>query len=160
MKLSRLFLLALIPVAFVLSTNSSNAQESVAPDAQIGIQAGTLGFGFQYAASPSIQLGIVLGLLTGDAPTQLNLSPYVRWLFEGTVNPYIFAGATFSSTENTITGDSETSSAIGAGFGLAYYINPNVGFYGQFGILDIGLDPSTTNFGIFNGHVGVEWFFD
>lgn len=159
MKLSRLFLFALLPVAFLLSTNSSNAQESVAPDGQLGIQAGTLGFGLQYAASPSLQIGAVLGLVTGDAPTNLSLSPYVRWLFEGTVNPYIFAGATISSQE-TIGGDSETSTAIGAGFGLAYYLNPNVGVYGQFGVLDIGLDPSSTNFGIFNGHVGVEWFFD
>lgn len=160
MKLSRLFLFALLPVAFVLSTISSNAQESVAPDGQLGIQAGTMGFGLQYAASPSIQFGVVLGLVTGDSPTNLAFSPYVRWLFEGTVNPYIFAGATISAQENTFTNDTETSSSIGAGFGLAYYLNPNVGVFGQFGLLNVGLDPSSTDFGVFNGHVGVEWFFD
>lgn len=158
MKLSRLFLLALLPVAFVLSTNSSNAQESVAPDGQFGIQAGTYGFGLQYAASPSLQIGVALGLLTGDAPTQISFTPYLRWLFEGTVNPYIFAGATIESREGAI--DTETSTEIGAGFGLAYYINPNVGFFGQFSVLTIGLDPSATNFGLYNGHVGVEMFLD
>lgn len=158
MKLSRLFLLALLPVAFVLSTNSSNAQESVAPDGQFGIQAGTYGFGLQYAASPSLQIGLALGLATGDTPTEINFSPYVRWLFEGTVNPFVFAGATIKS-EETVGGDAATSTALGAGFGLAYYINPNVGVFGQFSILSIGLDPSFTNFGLFNGHAGVEMFF-
>ena len=159
MKRFRLVMLALLPAAFVLWTTPSFAQGSTAPDGQFGIQAGTHGLGAQYALSPSLQLGGVLGLQQGDfTVTSISLSPYVKFLLEGDVNPYFMVGATIFSADAGA--GSSTSTSLGASFGLEYYLTPSIGVFGQAQFFELGLDPSATFFGIFNGHAGVEWFFD
>ena len=156
MKRIRLVMLALLPAAFVLFTTPSFSQGSVAPDGQFGIWASTGGLGIAYAISPSIQIGTGFGFVTGDNPTAISVSPYVKFLFEGDVNPYIIAGLGVASVEN-----SDTQTSLLAGFGLDYYINPSVGFFAHVTVLDVGLAPegSATNYGLSaSGTAGVEWY--
>lgn len=160
MKRTRLFLLALVPAIMIFCAVPSQAQ---APEGQLGIQAGTHGLGIQYAVSPSIHAGLLLGLSQGDVnPTTIRLTPYGKFLLEGDVNPYILVGLeiTSSSFESGGTSTSSSSNSIGAAFGLEYFITENVGVFGQAAILRLDLDPSATIFGIFSGNAGVEWFFD
>ena len=159
MKVFRLTMLALLPAVFLLWSTPSFAQGGVAPEGALGIQAGTAGLGIQYALNPSLHLGTILGLQQGDfAVTSITFSPYVKFLLEGDVNPYFMVGASISSTDNGTT--SSTNTSLGAAFGLEYFINPSVGLFGQAQFFELGLDPSATYFGIFNGHAGVEWFFN
>ncbi|MCB0713521.1 MAG: hypothetical protein KDD67_14435 [Ignavibacteriae bacterium] len=159
MKRFGLIMLALLPAALILCTTPSFAQGSVAPDGQLGIQAGTQGLGLQYALSPSLQIGGILGLQQGDVTIKsITLTPYAKFLLEGDVNPFFMVGATISSADNGVS--SSTTTSLGAAFGLEYYINPSIGIFGQAQFFELGLDPSATIFGLFNGHAGVEWFFD
>ena len=156
MKISRLSLLALIPALALFFATPSSAQ---APDGQFGIQAGTYGFGLQYALSPSLQIGTLLALTQGDFQTdQTILTPYVKFLLEGDpVNPFITAGIQYED----LGGGSDIT--ILAGFGLDYYASENIGVFGHFDVFALGEDAlgeSALGFGIFNGKVGVEWFFD
>jgi hypothetical protein len=170
MKRSRLFGLLLLPAALLFATSSLQAQddmhETIAPDGQFGLQAGTHGVGLQYAASPSIQIGSTVGILFGDAPTDIILGPYVKWLFEGDVNPYAKVGADIVMPDND---NLDSYVDIGVSGGLEYYITPNFGVFGEvrvFGFLSEN-NPSVTDgdadviFGLpTSGHAGVEWFFD
>ena len=158
MKISRLSLLALIPALTLFFATPSSAQ---APNGQFGIQAGTYGFGLQYAISPSLQLGTMLALTQGDFQTDATvLTPYVKFLLEGDpVNPFITAGIEYSDVE----GGGDADITVLAGFGLDYYASENIGVFGHFDVFALGEDAlgeSALGFGIFNGKVGVEWFFD
>ncbi len=156
MNRTRLFLLALVPALVIFCTVPSQAQ---APDGQLGIQAGTHGLGIQYAISPSIHVGAILGLQQGDfAATTINIAPYGKFLLEGEVNPYIMAALEINSVDNGSV--SSSSTRIIAAFGLEYFITENVGVFGQATILQLNLDPSATLFGIFSGNAGIEYFFD
>lgn len=158
MKISRLSLLALIPALALFLTTPSSAQS---PDGQFGIQAGTYGFGLQYALSPSLQIGTLLALTQGDLTADATvLTPYVKFLLEGDpVNPFFTAGIQYLDVE----GPADADITILAGFGLEYYASENVGVFGQFNILALGEDAlgeTALGFGIFGPKVGVEWFFD
>ena len=148
MKISRLSLLALIPALTLFFATPSSAQ---APDGQLGIQASTLGLGFQYAISPSIQLGttVNLQLIDGDL---IVLGPYAKFLLEGEVNPYFKAGV-------QVGGDGVSTVVFGS-FGLEYFANENVGFFGEANLLELNLDAETSVLGIIGGNAGIEWFFD
>ena len=155
----RLFLLGMIPVVALLCTAPASAQS---PESQFGIQAGTPGLGVQYAITAGIHIGLVLGLNMGDntlGGPDVSLTPYAKFLMKGTVKPYIMAGVDIGSSEGT-GGQSTTTTMLFAALGLEYFINENVGVFGQSNVFEIGLDPSSTSFGIAGGHVGVEWFFD
>lgn len=157
MKISRLSLLALIPALTLLVATPSQAQ---APEGQLGIQAGTHGLGIQYALSPSLHIGGVLGLQAGDfAATVISIEPYVKFLLEGEVNPYFMVGLDLTSTSPDV-GNSSTSTSLFAAFGLEYFATENVGLFGQASFFELGLDPSATFFGVLSGHAGVEYFFD
>ncbi len=137
----------------------ASAQAGIAPSSQFGIGAGTSGFQLQYAISPAFQLGANFGLLVtspsvGDGETQITIGPYARFLFEGTVNPFIQAGI------NIVSGDATTTSLYAAP-GLEYFFSRNVGVYGLVGLLDIPFeDGATKTFGLSGGAVGVEWYFN
>ena len=155
----RLFLLGMIPVVALLCTAPASAQDS--PDGQFGIQAGTGGFGFQYALSPSMHIGAVAGIGVGTADTyntNISLFPYVKFLLEGNVNPYFIVGSRINSA------NSNTDVILEALFGLEYFATENVGLFGDITIFSYDEDPV---FGIGGGpnsglgaRAGVEWFFD
>ena len=158
MKRFRLFMVGLLPAAFVLWTTPLLAQESVAPDGQFGIQAGTHGLGAQYALSPGLHLGSTIGVLFGDVQTDINLGPYVKFLLEGEINPMFKVGADLTLPE---VGDSQVD--IWAAFGLEYFVTSNVGVFGCVDIFRYRAspDPTSITVGLFSsGHVGIEMFID
>lgn len=137
----------------------ASAQAGIAPSSQFGIGAGTEGFQLQYAISPAFQLGTTFGLQilspsVGDGETTITIGPYARFLFEGTVNPFIQAGI------NIVSGDA-TTTALYAAPGLEYFFNRNVGVFGVVSLLNIPFeDGATKTFGLTGGAVGVEWYFN
>lgn len=124
----------------------------------------------QYAFSPSVQLGaeVSLGIQSSDAQsvTSFELGPYIRWILEGRVNPFIQAGLrSFSATtkNKTLPGEPEATSdgqQLYGGFGLAWYHNRNIAIYAMMEVLTLNFDPSVTTFGTLDGRCGVEWFFE
>jgi hypothetical protein len=164
MKMTRLFTITLMLVAFVLvGATSAFAQAGIAPSSQLGIGAFAGGNGLgggaslQYAFSPSFQGGVTLGVFSfsqsGASSTTYNLELYGRFLFEGTVNPFVQVAFRHGDDGTT------SGSSLGAGFGLEYFLNRNAGVYGMFDVIDLNFSPSSTAFGINSGRVGVEWYF-
>ncbi len=148
MKFSRLSLLALIPALMLFVSTSASAQ---APEGQLGIQAGTLGLGIQYAISPSLHVGTTANILLADGD-RIALLPYVKFLLEGEVNPYFKAGL-------QIGGDGVNTVLFGS-FGLEYFPNENVGLFGEADFVRVDTDAETNLVGIISGHAGIEYFFD
>jgi hypothetical protein len=109
-----------------------------------------------------VQIGLALGIAGRSSEGNSCTDIYGRFLFEGTVNPFIQAGFRRTSFEQgntpgvTVTVD---NNQIYGAFGLEYFFNRNVGVYAAFDVLALNLDPSATFFGANNGRVGVEWYF-
>lgn len=175
MKMSKLLSSTLMLGALLFGAGKAAAQGGIAPSQQLGIGVfaggNTQGGGatFQYAFTPAVQAGLELGISASsdDAQSASNYAGglYVRWLFEGVVNPLIQAGFRVNGTSTTTKGSSgdvtvsNSRNEIYAGLGLEYFFNRNVGVFGMVEALDIYLDPSQTVFGLNSGRVGVEWFF-
>lgn len=170
MKMIKLFSFTLL-FGTLLMLGAANAQ-TTAPSSQFGIGAfagGSVtggGFQLQYAISPSVQIGLALGIAgqssDGNSSTSYSTDIYGRFLFEGIVNPFIQAGFRRTSFEQgSTTGVTVTvdNNQIYGAFGLEYFFNRNVGVYAAFDVLALNLDPSATFFGANNGRVGVEWYF-
>jgi len=177
MKVTRLLSTILgTSVLMVVACGSAMAQAGVvAPSAQLGIgvtadNSSGGGVTIQYAFSPSVQIGAEVGLAMGSSDAQsltsFVIGPYVRWILEGRVNPFIQAGLrSFSTTikNKTLPGEPESTSdgqQLYASFGLEWYHNRNVGVYVATDVLHLEFDPSSTTFGTLNGRAGVEWFFE
>src|SRR5690606_12679775 len=103
----------------------------------------TGGFQLQYAISPGFHIGSNLGLnitspAVGDGVTTITIEPYARFLFEGTVNPFLQAGISIASASST------TTTGLYVAGGLEYFITRNVGAYGFVGILDLPFEDGST----------------
>jgi len=173
----------------VMCPGGLSAQSSVAPSSQLGVgvfAGGSLTGGggtIQYAITPGIHIGLEAGLIaeTGKETTNGNITtkssdmvtaigPYGRFLLEAVVNPFFQVGFRFaeaSTTTKTTVGSttnenttSVSSSEIYVAFGLEGFISRNFGAFAAFDLLNVPTESgNSTQFGIFNGKVGVEWFF-
>ncbi|MEO5929835.1 MAG: outer membrane beta-barrel protein [Candidatus Kapaibacterium sp.] len=175
MKMIRSLLPTLILGVFLLGAVTASAQRgtpNIAPDKQFGIGVFTggsfTGGGItgQYAISPSLQLGVALGVQGSSANsttvTNYNTEIYGRFLFEGNVNPFL--QATFGRTSQDFTSGTvtttTTSNSLAVGFGLEYFFNHNVGVQAMVNVVKLNFDPSSTEFGFGSGRVGLEWYFN
>lgn len=162
MKMPRFFsTIFILSALMVLGAVSASAQGGIAPSSQLGIGAGTFGAQIQYAISAGFHLGSGFGLVSespsvGDSRTTITIEPYARFLFEGTVNPFLQAGISIRSASST------TNTDLVVTGGLEYFITRNVGIWGMIGILDIPFEDGATKvFGITQrGGAGVEWYFN
>ena len=158
--------LALVSI-LMFGSGTALAQGSVAPSGQFGIGVTTGGaFTLQYAVTPSIIVGMGIGLENisqgGASATYYDIEPGVRFLLEGVVNPFLFAGLNLEKSRES---GGVATTAIGAGFGLEYFISRNVGVWASAPLLVLQLDPSPTatafGFGVGGGGAaGVEWYFN
>lgn len=151
-------------VLMVVSADAVRAQGTIAPSSQLGIGVNTGGFQLAYAISPAIHIGTNLGITATDGSTGIGISPYFRWLFEGTVNPLVQVEFNIGINSTSV-GDSSvsnTETGLGLLFGLEYFINRNVGVYAAANLLNLDfVEPEmVTTFGYFAPRVGVEWFFN
>jgi len=173
------FLIALVPVMLlVLGTDAMAQKGMVAPESQFGIGVNTAGASVQYAFTPSVQAGLLVAIASNstDAGSQTGLSfnPYVRFLFEGPVNPFLEAGVSIESSTTSPDGGTESSTsrtALFADFGLEFFVTRNVGLFGSVQLLNLDLSSSTkvggvstdalkeTTVGIVGGRAGVEYYF-
>ncbi len=156
----------LVAMLLVVGATGALAQQGrSATVSGFGIHASTFGAGIQYAIDPSIQIFGTLSFITGDADTRWAFEPWLKFLLEGPVNPIFYAGLEINSmsTTNPLTDESvsTTALAIDAGAGLQYYVNRNFGAFVIVQVISVGLSDAPNdqkNFGIFGGHVGVEYY--
>lgn len=153
-----------IIAALVLTVAAANAQS---PDRTFGfgVTAGqSLGGHILYAISPAIHVGTGFGLALqssgGVSSNQVYFAPYGKFLLSGTkeFKPFIlgqFMISSGGSGDNT-----STNTGLNFGVGGEYFITPRFGIQGMFNVIQIGLSPSSTSFGLLTPAVGVEWFLD
>ncbi|GBD05271.1 hypothetical protein HRbin20_00852 [bacterium HR20] len=151
-------------VALIAATLAAQAQSP--PNGQFGIGL-ALGSGsgaqFTYAINPNIHIGGRLGFASvsqsGQSQSQFAFAPFFRYLFSTTsgVMPYLHAEFEYGSTSTS--GVSSSTTALYLGGGVAYYWNATFGIRGEINLLDLGLDPSYTQFSIVPARIGVDWFF-
>jgi hypothetical protein len=144
--------LSIIVAAFVLvgATQSSQAQGGFL----IGVETGqVLGANAMYQINDMIQVGSGLGLQISEGSNVFYLSPQARFLFDlGLAQTHFMMDAQL----RLLFGDqSQTALVIRAG--LQHWINKRVALYGGFGVLDVGFDPSFTNFGFLSPFVGAQF---
>lgn len=159
MKRFQLLICTLAVALFTLSAETGHAQGSTPPDGQFGLFADNGGFGFGYAFSPNFQFNTGFNFSIGDSRTWVEISPSVKYLFDGTVNPYLIGGVQVTSYE----GQAGPDVYFRAGFGLEHYFSQHFGVYGHVTLLRYRAEPSPTAFDIGvavdgDGRVGVEWF--
>lgn len=151
-------------VALLAATLAAHAQSP--PNGQFGIGL-TLGSGsgaqFTYAVNPNIHVGGRLGFASisqsGVSQSQFTFAPFFRYLFSapGGIMPYLLAEFDYTSISRSGTSSSSTSLYLGGG--VAYYWNATFGVRTEIFLLDLGLDPSYTQFSIVPARIGVDWFF-
>jgi hypothetical protein len=174
---SRLLSVAAVVMMMLIGSGALRAQGSIAPNQQFGIGVNTEGFQLQYALSPGLQIGLstVIASASQDSisATGYGFAPYVRFLLEGKVNPYLEAGFAYAklSSDNFLIEGTSTST-IFLSFGLEYFINPNVGIFAHGSLFNFQLahdtdfngttvsEPSVASFGFFSPTAGLEWYFD
>jgi hypothetical protein len=166
---SRLLSLAAVVVVLLAGSTALYAQAGgMAASSQFGIGVNTEGLSIQYALSPGLHIGLMATLASqtsdGASATNYGIAPYVRFLLEGTVNPFFEAGLALQRLESGsgLTAVSGTETSIFATFGLEYFITRNAGVFAAAQLLNLQVDPSptVTTFGYFRPRVGVEWFFN
>lgn len=137
-----------------------------APSGQFGVGL-TLGSGsgaqFTYAINTNVHVGARLGFASqsqsGESTSQFSFAPFFRYLFSasGGVMPYLLGEFDYTSVSSG--GVSKSSTALYLGGGVAHYWNATFGVRAEIFLLDLGLDPSYTQFAIVPVRVGVDWFF-
>jgi hypothetical protein len=180
MKGSKLAFLALLFGSLMLvNLGRASAQPgTVAPSQQFGIGVfsggNLLGGGILagYAISPGIHVGLQLSARgTADTSTATTLRTlealYLRGLLEGTVNPFFQVrlglsqeSATATNAANQSVTVSSSRTEIALDFGLEYFATRNIGVDAFINVVDLALSPNETVYGINNGGVGVEWWFN
>ncbi|MDP4242957.1 MAG: hypothetical protein Q8921_09500 [Bacteroidota bacterium] len=116
------------------------------------------GISLTYAATPEMQVGSYLGLLVlsggGSSSTTFELEPYVRYLFYGSVKPFVQADLLILSLGGG------TNVGLGFGGGLAYAISPAFSINFDMSLLGVAFtNGGGIEFGFSNVKAGGEWFF-
>jgi hypothetical protein len=130
----------------------------------VGLTLGSSGSGaqFTYAINTNFHLGARLGFeslsqsQSGTSTSQFSFAPFFRYLFSasGGVMPYLLGEFDYTSVSS---GGSTTALYLGGG--VAHYWNETFGVRAEIFLLNLGLDPSYTQFAIVPARVGVDWFF-
>lgn len=151
-------------VALIATTLAAQAQSPPNGQFGIGLVLGTGGGAqFTYAINPNIHVGGRLGFaslsVSGQSQSQFAFAPFFRYLFSttGAVMPYLHAEFEYASVSSG--GASSSSSSLYLGGGVAYYWNATFGVRTEIHFLQLGLDPSSTQFSIAPARIGVDWFF-
>jgi hypothetical protein len=115
-----------------------------------------------YAINPNIHVGARLGFASvsqsGVSQSVFAFGPFFRYLLNTSgVTPYLHAEFAYNSTSSG--GVSNSTTALLLGGGVAYYWNGTFGVRAEINLLDLGLDPSYTQFAIVPARLGVDWFF-
>jgi hypothetical protein len=115
-----------------------------------------------YAINPNIHVGARLGFASvsqsGESQSVFAFAPFFRYLLNTSgVTPYLHAEFAYNSTSSG--GFSISTTALLLGGGVAYYWNGTFGVRAEINLLDLGLDPSYTQFAIVPARLGVDWFF-
>jgi hypothetical protein len=129
----------------------------------VGINIGgnpNIGGTIQYALSPAIHVGSQFGLQINSENSNggeniLALAPYGKFIFAGKKNfkPYV------TGQLSLVNGGTRENTSLLAWAGAEYFVNKNLGIYGQLALIDVGFDPSYTAVGLGRSMVGIEWFF-
>jgi len=134
-----------------------------APNGQFGVGLTLVsgsGAQFTYAINTNFHVGARLGFASlsqsGESASQFSFAPFFRYLFSasGGVMPYLLGEFDYTSVSS---GGSTTALYLGGG--VAHYWNATFGVRAEIFLLDLGLDPSYTQFAIVPVRVGVDWFF-
>lgn len=131
----------------------------------IGVTAGqSLGGHVLYAVSPAVHVGTGFGLALqssgGTSSNQVYFAPYGKFLFSGSKEFKPFILGQFIITSGGSGENSSTGTALNFAVGGEYFITPRFGIQGMITVVNIGLSPSSTAFGLLTPAVGVEWFLD
>lgn len=134
-----------------------------APSGQFGVGL-TLGSGsgaqFTYAINTNFHVGARLGFASlsqsGESASEFSFAPFFRYLFSasGGVMPYLLGEFDYTSVSS-----GRSTTALYLGGGVAHYWNATFGVRAEIFLLELGLDPSYTQFAIVPVRVGVDWFF-
>jgi hypothetical protein len=173
-------------LACALLVTSALAQSSPNGQFGIGLTLGSANSGAQmtYAINPNIHVGARLGFASfsqsGESQSVLAFAPFFRYLLNTSgVTPYLHAEFAYNSagsggypgniTAALLSGggvyyrflrnDASSTTALLLGGGVAYYWNGTFGVRAEINLLDLGLDPSYTQFAIGPARLGVDWFF-
>ena len=155
----------LFAVALIMLTGVSTSSAQ-SPDGQfgVGIIAGSSYGGYlAYALTPAWHIGTGVGLRVQSNNNQFYVGPYAKFLMSGTkeLKPFILAQFMIMS-DAAVSDDGTATAATSLGFaaGAEYFITPNFGLAGSITVLSLGFTPSVTTFGLMNGNLMAEWFFD
>jgi hypothetical protein len=154
-------------IAFAAVTMAAGASAQ-SPDGQFGVGAtvGSIsGAQVQYAISPAVHIGTMIGLSIEDGGTSFSFGPYGKFILAGSkeFKPYVLGQLAImrnSVTVGNVTSSTTTTSLV-AGAGAEYFITPNFGVFATVPVLTLPFeDGATVSFGILSPTVGVEWFFN
>lgn len=135
---------------------------AVSSNAQVG---GAFGFGFNvgeysgvqghYSVNNDFELGTQFSLATGGSSTNFLLAPYAKLRFGGNnFKPYVLGQFSILSIGGT------SSNSLDGRFGGEYFATPAVAIMGDVSFLSVGLgDGGSSQFGVLNPRVGVNWYF-
>lgn len=128
-----------------------------------------------FALSQTVHLGAQVGFAIGSSDNAGGsgnywlFAPYAKVLFplRNEFTPILMGqiildngGTNYEYVPGQEYGSSSSvRSSLFLGGGAEYFPSSTLGIYGYVGILDIGLDPSETRFGLLQPRAGVEWFF-
>ena len=161
--MKKLFFVVLVAITAAI-VGPLHAQ--TAPNGQFGVGLTLVsgsGAQFTYAINTNFHVGARLGFASlsqsGESASQFSFAPFFRYLFSasGGVMPYLLGEFDYTSVSSG--GVSQSSTALYLGGGVAHYWNATFGVRAEIFLLDLGLDPSYTEFAIVPVRVGVDWFF-
>ncbi len=115
---------------------------------------------FTYAINTNFHVGARLGYASlsqsGESASEFSFAPFFRYLFSasGGVMPYLLGEFDYTSVSS-----GRSTTALYLGGGVAHYWNATFGVRAEIFLLELGLDPSYTQFAIVPVRVGVDWFF-
>jgi len=161
--MKKLFFVVLVAITAAI-VGPLHAQ--TAPNGQFGVGLTLVsgsGAQFTYAINTNFHVGARLGFASlsqsGESASQFSFAPFFRYLFSasGGVMPYLLGEFDYTSVSSG--GVSQSSTALYLGGGVAHYWNATFGVRAEIFLLDLGLDPSYTQFAIVPVRVGIDWFF-
>ena len=158
--MKKLFFVVLVAITAAI-VGPLHAQ--TAPNGQFGVGLTLVsgsGAQFTYAINTNFHVGARLGFASlsqsGESASEFSFAPFFRYLFSasGGVMPYLLGEFDYTSVSS-----GRSTTALYLGGGVAHYWNATFGVRAEIFLLDLGLDPSYTQFAIVPVRVGVDWFF-